>query len=457
MVRQLVILLALLLATGVAARGQTVVNTESGPVQSVTSSAGCEVFRGIPYAAPPVGELRWRAPQPAAPWDTVRLCSDWGPMCYPMMWARRGNFYAMEYRDTTAHVRVSEDCLYLNIWIPKGERRRLPVMVWIHGGAFWSGRASAREFWGDSLVAHGVILVTVGYRLATAGFMAHPDLAREAGTPGSGNYGLMDQIAALRWVRRNIAAFGGDSANVTLFGESAGAGSVQALVSSPLCKGLVDKAIMQSGGGYRNIIFPVGRRWSQNFGKSLMKYARCPSIDSLRRVPIMTLNSLVLKLSRRHLKIPFVWPTIDGHVITESFGEATRRSHVLPIPYMIGYNRNDLVQPVMRRAARKWALMENAAGNPTWVYCFDRGLPGDKMKKPGNSGARHTAEIRYVFGTLASSWRPWRKGDWQLSQLMIRYWTNFAKTGNPNGDGLPQWRPYTHDDKCEKHFDITEK
>ncbi len=418
MVRQLVILLALLLATGVAARGQTVVKTESGPVQSVTSSAGCEVFRGIPYAAPPVGELRWRAPQPAAPWDTVRLCSDWGPMCYPMMWARRGNFYAMEYRDTTASVRVSEDCLYLNIWIPKGERRRLPVMVWIHGGAFWSGRASAREFWGDSLVAHGVILVTVGYRLATAGFMAHPDLAREAGTPGSGNYGLMDQIAALRWVRRNIAAFGGDSANVTLFGESAGAGSVQALISSPLCKGLVDKAIMQSGGGYRNIIFPVGRRWSQNFGKSLMKYARCPSIDSLRRVPIMTLNSLVLKLSRRHLKIPFVWPTIDGHVITESFGEATR---------------------------------------PTWVYCFDRGLPGDKMKKPGNSGARHTAEIRYVFGTLASSWRPWRKGDWQLSQLMIRYWTNFAKTGNPNGEGLPQWRPYTHDDKCEKHFDITEK
>jgi para-nitrobenzyl esterase len=124
---------------------------------------------------------------------------------------------------------------------------------------------------------------------------------------------------------------------------------------------------------------------------------------------------------------------------------------------MIGYNRNDLVKPVMRRAARKWALMENAAGNPTWVYCFDRGLPGDKMKKPGNSGARHTAEIRYVFGTLASSWRPWRKGDWQLSQLMIRYWTNFAKTGNPNGEGLPQWRPYTHDDKCEKHFDITEK
>ncbi len=419
---------------------QTVVQLDAGKVQSVTSSARCEVFRGIPYAAPPVGALRWRAPRPVVPWDTVRVCDHWGPAAHQMSGQFRNRKLSMEFRDTVP-VRIGEDCLYLNVWIPKGD-------------AFWTGRSFGREFYGDSLVAHGVILVTVGYRLGCAGFFAHGQLAQEGGTPGSGNYGLMDQVEALRWVQRNISAFGGDPGNVTLFGESAGAASVQAIVGSPLGKGLVHRAILQSGGGYRNVVFPVGKRWSQGFGDALMKYAHCSTLDEMRRLPMTVIDSLALRLSARRLRIPFIWPTIDGHVIVESFSKTIEQHHELAISYMIGYTRNDFMKCFMKRSARNFAVRENAVGNPTWVYCFDRGLPGENMKKPGNSGAFHTSELRYVFGTLAASWRPWRKADWELSTMMMRYWTNFAKTGNPNGEGLPEWRTYSKQEKFEKHFNI---
>lgn len=426
------------------AAGQSIVPTESGRVQSVASCPGVEVFRGIPYAAPPVGPLRWRAPQPVAPWDSVRLCAHWPNTPYQLSPDIHTRFYAVEYHDTVPAL-ISEDCLALNVWVPAGERSNLPVMVWLHGGAFWTGRSFSAEFWPDSLVKRQVIVVTVGYRLGVAGFFAHPDLAKEAGTPGSGNYGLMDQIAALRWVRRNITAFGGDTARITLFGESAGAGAVQLLIGSPMARGLFSRAIMQSGGGYRNVIFPVGKRWSQGFGRGLMRYAKCPDLDSLRRMPMRRLDRITLRYFTHRLKIPFLWPTIDGVVLTESPWHATQRGHDMPIPTLVGYTKNDLFGPIMKRAARKWGKIKAQQGQPVWVYSFDRDLPGHMGKKPGNSGAPHTAELRYVFGTLSSSWRPWRKADWDLSHQIITYWTNFAKTGNPNlpDTTAPQWLPYT--------------
>ncbi len=450
----LVQILVMLLFLPHSVAGQTIVFTQHGRVQSMSTNARTEVFRGIPYAAPPVGNLRWRAPQPPQSWNTVRMCNKWGDAPYQLSPNLPGNkFYRLEFRDTTRTI-ISEDCLYLNVFMPKGVRNKMPVMVWIHGGAFWTGRSYGIEFMGDSLATRGVILVTVGYRLGIAGFFAHPSLAQEAGTTGSGNYAFMDMIAALKWVRDNIEAFGGNKDNVTLFGESAGAGSVQLLLSSPLAKGLFHKAILQSGGGYRNIIFPVGRKWVQNFGKGLMKYAGCNSIDELRQVPMRLLDSLTLRYASRRWKIPFVWPTIDKHVIAESPWHATRRKHEMPMPCIVGYTKNDLMHCIMKRAAHNWAKMRNEQGDSTWVYSFDRSLPGHNGKKPGNSGAPHTAELRYVFGTLALSWRPWRKADWELSKEMITYWTNFAKSGNPNSNGVPLWEPYTKNKRFVRHFDV---
>lgn len=451
-------LLAWLLPVGARAASAVpdgpVVVTRQGAVQGIASSRAARVFWGIPYATPPVGRLRWRAPQPPQPWDTVRLCSRRPPVPWQMAWAKKNSFYALEYHDTVPR-RVSEDCLYLNVWLPRQlPCRQLPVMVWVHGGAFWSGHSTAPEFMGDSLAARGVMVVTVGYRLGTAGFLAHDSLAREAGTPGSGNYGIMDVIAALRWVRDNATAFGGDTTRVTLFGESAGAGIVQALLGSPLARGLFHRAILQSGGGYKNIIFPVSKRLSQGFARGMMRYGHIPGIDSLRHMPIHAVDSLALRYAKRRLKIPYVWPTMDGWVIPHSFGQAMRDTLEAPVPHIIGYTRNDLAKPIMRRSAHRWARRENELGNRTWVYSFDRDMPGNRLRKNGSSGAFHTAENRFVFGTLAGSWRPWRQADYQLSRLMVSYWTNFAKTGDPNGPGLPRWEVYTGKKQQVMHFDV---
>ena len=256
---------------------------DGGLVQGVVADASdVVVYKGIPYAAPPVGDLRWKAPQPVEAWKGVRLCDSWGDASL-QGGQQEGSFYWKEFYQGKAP-KMSEDCLYLNVWKPADAKAgdKLPVMVWIHGGAYQNGYGYEEEFDGTAFAHQGVILVTVNYRLGMCGFLAHPLLSAESDSTGSGNYGLLDQLEALRWVNRNIEAFGGDKGCVTLFGQSAGAGSVQSLLSSPLTKGLVHRAIIQSGGGLSGIIAAKSLESAEAMGQGMWDEAGCTTLEQMR-------------------------------------------------------------------------------------------------------------------------------------------------------------------------------
>ena len=263
---------------------QTTIATKQGKVEGFLSG-GAVVFRGIPYAAPPVGELRFRRPQEHEPWDGVLGCKEFGCSC-PQADLSGLDLYGKEFYDVPmpAH---SEDCLYLNVWTPEsaGPGDKLPVMFWIHGGAFMHGTGSEKEFDGEDMARRGVILVTINYRVNAFGFFAHPELEKENEEQVSGNYGILDQIAALKWVRENIAAFGGDPENITIFGQSAGCMSVQTIISSNLSKGMFKRAILQSGGGLHALHETPSREQAQESGKKLMEHLGVSTIAELRKVP----------------------------------------------------------------------------------------------------------------------------------------------------------------------------
>lgn len=408
------------------------------------------VFRGIPYAASPVGPLRWKAPQPALKWTGVREARKFGFAC------PQGG----EHKEPWAQVGpMSEDCLFLNVWRPK-RAGKYPVMVFIHGGAFTYGAAGVPLYDGAGLASRNVVIVTINYRLGRLGFFAHPALTKEDPTGLLGNYGIMDQIAALQWVKRNIAAFGGDAGNVTIFGESAGAGSVQILMGSPASRGLFQKAISESGAG-GSVLFPirggainaemVGNAWTNGLG---LKDA---TADQLRAIPL----AAVVKNGR-------AFPFLDGKVVTRSPGDPFYRGEQMRIPLMIGGNSNESSLGGMTEAAAKGLLGESfgpllegyiamtgkprdkavidlaedvgfvlpsfaladkqAAVNPkTYVYFFDQ-VPVDQ--RAGAAGTDHGGELEYVFGTKPVEHR-WDARDAEVSKLMGDYWVRFARTGNP--------------------------
>ena len=480
------------------------VKTAGGLVQgSATSDGGIRIFKTIPYAAPPVGSRRWQPPQPALAWDGVRDATSFGPRCL------QGQIF-----DDIVFKDLSEDCLTLNVWTPaKASTERLPVMVWIHGGGFQAGAGAEPRHDGEAFAAKGVVLVTINYRLGVFGFMTHPELTRESGRGTSGNYGMLDQVAALRWVRDNIAAFGGNPGNVTIFGESAGSFAVSALMASPLARGLFHKAIGESGAyfsGASGTLAPRSLAESEQHG---VKFAEAAGADSLAALRLKT-GDEVLKAA---LGMQSRWfaPTIDNYFLTEDVAATFAAGRQAQVPLLAGWNADEVRAGVVLRKVKPTAesfvadtrkrfgdqadailkeypasndaeALESAAalasdlfiGHATWKwievhrqtgrspiyrYLFDRKIPvpADQTLNgvPATSrdiGARHAGEIEYVFGTLALSLPkvPWEASDRRLSDAMTTYWSNFARAGDPNGGGLPKWPRYDRDQRV-LHLDET--
>ena len=403
------------------------------------------VYKSVPYAKPPVGPLRWRAPQLLEPWEGVYQATAWKGKC--MQESMPSDLYDPEfYDDPTYDAEPSEDCLYLHIWAPK-DVRDAPVAVWYHGGAFMGGYAFEKEFDGAAYCARGIILVSVEYRCNVFGYLAHPWLTEEAGT--SGNYGTLDQIAALRWVHENIASFGGDPASVTIFGQSAGAMSVQTLCSSPLAKGLFAKAILQSGGSYGSGLhrdMPLAEQ--EHYGQMFAEVAGVKSLEEMRALRANRVLTLVPQFFAKAMPEAqglFLTPTMDGEVLTGGYYELMDAGELADVPYLIGCTKDDiLTTPEMNKPADDPLYqgclafshkLEELGRTPAYMYYFTRDLPGD------GQGAWHSSELFYTFGTLDRCWRPWTDGDRALSERMLDYWTNFMKGGDPNGEGLPTWQP----------------
>ncbi|MDL2318971.1 carboxylesterase family protein, partial [Eubacteriales bacterium OttesenSCG-928-A19] len=425
-----------------------VVQTNRGTLRGVHKQS-YTVFRGIPYAEAPVGDLRFCPPQPPKSWEGVRDATRFGNRA-PQKEQPDGSFYQKEFfNDEDFIPPMSEDCLYLNVWTPDARQDApLPVALWIHGGAFAHGYGTEPEFDGAGFCARGVILVTINYRVGALGFLAHPWLSEESARGGSGNYGILDQIAALRWVRENIAAFGGDPGRITVFGQSAGGMSVQTLVSSRLTDGLLGGAILMSGGGYRDgLSRDCSLREAEAVGEEYARLLGVDSLDALREAPVEALleasDALSARIAQSGGGLSFL-PVIDGYVLEQGYADTVDAGLHHDIPYMIGSTEGDIgVTPEMLARGEKgqlyegcmrWSLKNESLGRkPAYVYCFARRPLGD------DAGAFHSSELWYVFGTLHRSWRPKEAVDWRLSREMMDYWCSFVRQGDPNGEGLPPW------------------
>jgi para-nitrobenzyl esterase len=463
---------ALFLASAVCwcSTAMSAVMTHRGFVQGVQHD-DLTVYKGLPFAAPPVGDLRWRAPQPEQAWSGVKLLDHFAPRCM-----QKGMYPA----DAPVEP-MSEDCLYLNLWVPPhSPSEKLPIMVWIYGGGLDNGSGSTPLYAGDVLARHGVIVVTFNYRLGVFGFLAHPQLAQESPPHTTGNYGLLDQIAALQWVHRNIAAFGGDPSRVTVFGQSSGSISISALSASPLAKGLFRYAIGESGGLFEPMeLSPdLTESGAEKSGAAFAKRVGAASIAALRKAPAAAL-----------LKVPFTPAIImDGRVIDAPPAEAFRQGRINPSAFMIGSNRDEGVIFLTRKhvtpenfdeimgrdfpawlvklaaaspgktsakaydAAKRfegdvrfhwdmwtWARLAARAGKPVYLYSFDHPTPCTP-EEGCVEATRHGDEMPYVFGHDLGN--AWSGQDRDLSRLLVECWTHFAKTGSPEGCELPAWQRF---------------
>ena len=446
------------------------VRTEAGRVQG-TRTDGVNAYLGLPYAAPPVGPLRWRPPQPAGAWTGVRLATRFAPACMQTGVSMPGE----------TPPKVSEDCLYLNVWSPPSRTPLAPVMVWIHGGGYSNGSAAMPLYWGDRLARRGVVVVSLGYRLGPLGFLAHPELSRESGYASSGNYGLMDQIAALQWVQRNIAAFGGDPHRVTIFGQSAGAMSVSLLIASPRASGLFQRAIGQSGGVFEPTQLAPGYQLAQA-EKDGVAYAAslgARSLADLRALPaakllegeagvvthpviepwILPLSPYDAFVAGRQNNVPVLIGSNaeEARSLTDlksvraaSFADDVRRAWG-PLPPALIAAYPFVTDEEARRARASlerdlrfgwdmwaWARLEVGRA-PVYAYRFSHRPPFPAGSVRAGWGASHFAELWYMFDHLGQEPWAWTAADHQLADTMARYWVNFARSGDPNGPGLPHW------------------
>lgn len=439
-----------------------VVETKYGKLKGIDKGSYIE-YRGVPYAKPPVGDLRWKAPEEPECWEGIYLADDFRNKCIqdetPVPpWDK--DFYS----DPEYFRPMSEDCLYLQIWTPKKtyESDKFPVAFWIHGGGFLAGFSSEQEFDGKVYCERGVILVSVEYRCNIFGFLAHPWLTAENERHISGNYGILDQIAALKWVYENIEAFDGDKHNITVFGQSAGAMSVQTLVSSDLTGNMISKAILQSGGSYGGGMLRDMRLSEQEkYGEIFTELLQVKNLDELRAKSaeeIFAATGAFMDKAASLTEGLFMIPAIDGHLLDRGYYEIIDRGGIKDIPYLLGSTKNDLMTtPEMVEKGEYSELyngcvtfsqkLEETGKKPAYVYYFTRDLPGDDL------GAWHSCELWYMFGTLGRCWRPWEERDHRLSKQMLDYWTNFMKTGNPNGEGLEDWQPCTKDDPAIMEFE----
>lgn len=444
-----------------------IVNTKYGKIQG-TRDYSCIVFKGIPYAKAPVDARRFKRPEPADKWDGILDATRWGNKCIQRE-QQKGSFYQKEFYDSEEFsADSSEDCLNLNIYLPKNienkiaEGKKLPVGIYVHGGAFMGGAGSNLPFVATKLVDEDVIIVTINYRLGVFGFLAHPLLSEISGEKSSGNYGLWDQLLAIRWVKENIGCFGGDSENITLFGQSAGAMSLQVLALSGEAEGLYQKMILQSGGGYKcpiaaykpfdeakesaEVLFDIIRE-KENIAVDDNKALA----DYLRNCDAKELFALSLEVVGRSFKAGkgFVFvPVIDGVILEKDGNEIMADMKFRRTPYILGANKNDLMMEnaekfdasdnPMEKACMDFGELAGQAGTDAYVYYFERDLPGDE------SGAFHSAELWYVFGSLDYCWRKelFSERDYELSGQMVKYWTSFMKNGDPNNGECPRWEKY---------------
>ncbi|MBR1595631.1 MAG: carboxylesterase family protein [Phocaeicola sp.] len=420
-----------------------ILSISGGKVRGVlTDSSQVVVFKGIPYAAPPIGELRWKKPQEVIPWDTIMIADKFGNIAMQYDF-EPGCFWGDEFY-WMGKPKKSEDCLFLNVWAPRvavgNANANLPVAVYIHGGAFQQGYGNEISMDGDAWAQRGVVMLTINYRVGIEGFLSHPLLSSESEDGTSGNYGIYDQLAALQWVKKNIAQFGGNPNDITVFGQSAGARSVKFLVSSPLAKGLVSKAIILSGGGISTSAESfIPTDVLEKEGRDMLDLYGLKTLDQMRKATSKELKRAGEKYDRvigNHT----LRPHLDGVLITEDFTTAVNNNHIADIPYMIGYTADDNASFKQGDIERFAATRNTLSKQPTYCYLFARPLPGD------NAGAFHTGELWYVFHTLQRSWRPFISADYELSDRIVDYFTNFVKYGNPSPDNrLDQWMPYTKD------------
>jgi len=468
---------ACVMATGCAERtsmSNSTVRVEQGLIETRAAGAdGVVSYLGIPYAAPPVGGLRWKPPRPPTPWDGVRSAERFGNRCI-----QTSPFPDMLFQSA----QESEDCLTLSIWTKTSADGPLPVMVWIHGGGYFSGASDEQRHDGSALARRGVVVVTINYRLGVLGFFAHPELTAESEAAASGNYGLLDQIAALRWLRDNIDGFGGDPDNVTIFGESAGSFSVSALMASPLATGLFHKAIGQSGASRGELTLSeaetAGLAFADAVGANGLEELRATS--PARLVEVATAN-----LRTRSGGLRFQ-PNVDGYVLMEPVLDVFEHGDQSNVPLLAGWNSAEVPLPRASAATLGDEVRESfpndieAAsqvypggseeeawqsavalrsdlfiGFPTWKwielhastsqgrtfrYLFNQVRPRVDGSPPEDSpGAQHASDIEYVFGILESLDLEWSDADRAVSQMMIEAWTNFAASGRPAAAGLPKW------------------
>ena len=486
-----VVLSTVIPATVIADRIQV-----DGGLISGSTEDGVRIYRGVPFAAPPVGDRRWRAPAPVEPWDGVRDCSSFASAC-PQPPYPQNSIYAREPEP------ADEDCLYLNVWTTAAsDDEPRPVMVWIHGGALTRGSGSHPAYDGASLARKGVVVVTINYRLGPLGFLAHPELSAESEHDASGNYGLLDQIAALKWVQRNISNFGGDADRVTIFGESAGSWSVNALVASPLAAGLFHRAIGQSGGSFGPNTHlrqdPYGELTAEEMGLAVAEALEVSTPAALRPVPV---DKLLAPVNNDAQGTEFnSRPNVDGWVLPQEIRAIYAAGEQNKVPTLVGSNADEMTSlvpsigvpktlkalkgvlatrapgagdefftyypaatdaeaarafldgvrdMVFTSPMRSWARATVAAGQPTFHYFFTYRPPGanrDYLR------AYHAAEIVYVFDNLHvrldrdDGADVVSASDQQLADTLSQYWVNFAAGGDPNGDGLPEWPAYGDDE-----------
>ena len=457
-----------------AAAEPEAVRTQSGLVQGVVSTDGTVVaYKGIPFAAPPAGDARWKAPLPPAPWTGVRQAVRFSDSCVQRIVEERKP-WTYEFM---AHNAVSEDCLYLNVWIAKSSASaNRPVFVWIHGGGYTEGSTAVPTYDGENLAKRGIVVVTINYRLGVFGFFAHPELTGESAHRSSGNYGMMDQVAALEWVQKNIAAFGGDPKRVTIGGQSAGAGSVHNLVASPLAKGLFHRAIAESG----SAIVPNARMMSlqeaEQQGSKFAESIGAKSLADLRKIEAKELLAKITPGPTTSFR-----PIVDGWFLPVSPRDVFASGKHADVPTLTGLTADEgSSQPDYGKVpADKWsqqirqrfgdvadrilALYPADASESQKALSREQGLicmhlwAADRAKtaktkvftyywthaEPGPDsvrfGAFHTSEVPYVFNTLDKSDRGWTNGDRKIAQMVGTYWVNFMTSGDPNGPGVPRW------------------
>ncbi len=467
-----------LLAVSPSIKNELIVQVTGGRIEGVLNRAGdVYSYKGIPFAAPPVGALRWKAPQPVVPWSGVRRADAFGPS--PVQGAPNPfGPWSAEY--LIPKKPISEDCLYLNVWTPKEAPQKKPVLVWIYGGGFGSGGSGVPIYDGEATARKGIVFVSVNYRVGPFGFFAHPELTRESAHKSSGNYGLMDQLAALRWVQQNIARFGGDPSNVTIAGQSAGSMSVNCLVAAPLAKGLFTKAIAQSGARF-STPYPSLREAEED-GQKTARAAGTTTLAELRALPAETLLKQAQAMRG---------PIIDGYVLPASIAQLFADRKQNPVSLLTGWNEDEglafgplknaadykaqvdqkygtLAETMLRyypastdaEAAQsqrniardqvfgaqnyQWAVTQAQQQLPVYVYRFTRKVPATGAY--ANYGAFHTAEVPYAYDNLYfidKQLRPLRPADDELAHTLATYWANFIKTGNPNGNGLPRWPAFS--------------